>query len=160
MVPQGYVGCGPPPSFSDATQAIGEVRKIIGHVPNVPNSRGICLFPGKINTLLTPRDPITERQRNIRVSNHLLSKVFRFHYHSQKVIGSLGNSNYLDFFPLITSFPYHVTPPLGVLGQSVGLTLVQPEGQRFERIFQGLLGMYFQGKRLLHIWCSLRSYPP
>ena len=22
--------------------------------------------------------------------NHLLSKVFRFHYHSQKVIGSLG----------------------------------------------------------------------
>ena len=27
----------------------------------------------------------------IGVSNHLLSKVFRFHYHSQKVIGSLGN---------------------------------------------------------------------
>ena len=26
----------------------------------------------------------------IGVSNHLLSKVFRFHYHSQKVIGSLG----------------------------------------------------------------------
>ena len=25
------------------------------------------------------------------VSNHLLSKVFRFHYHSQKVIGSLGH---------------------------------------------------------------------
>ena len=29
-------------------------------------------------------------QMMIRVSNHLLSKVFRFHYHSQKVIGSLG----------------------------------------------------------------------
>ena len=29
-------------------------------------------------------------QRMIGVSNHLLSKVFRFHYHSQKVIGSLG----------------------------------------------------------------------
>ena len=25
------------------------------------------------------------------MSNHLLSKVFRFHYHSQKVIGSLGH---------------------------------------------------------------------
>ena len=29
-------------------------------------------------------------QRMIGVSNHLLSKVFSFHYHSQKVIGSLG----------------------------------------------------------------------
>ena len=27
----------------------------------------------------------------IGLSNHLLSKVFRFHYHSEKVIGSLGN---------------------------------------------------------------------
>ena len=29
-------------------------------------------------------------QMMIRVANHLLSIVFRFHYHSQKVIGSLG----------------------------------------------------------------------
>ena len=29
-------------------------------------------------------------QMMIRVSNHLLNIVFRFHYHSQKVIGSLG----------------------------------------------------------------------
>ena len=29
-------------------------------------------------------------QRMIGVYNHLLGKVFRFHYHSQKVIGSLG----------------------------------------------------------------------
>ena len=29
-------------------------------------------------------------QMMIGVYNHLLSKVFRFHYHSQKVIGSLG----------------------------------------------------------------------
>ena len=29
-------------------------------------------------------------QMMIRVSNHLLSTVFGFHYHSQKVIGSLG----------------------------------------------------------------------
>ena len=35
-------------------------------------------------------------QRIIGVSNHLLSKVFRFHYHSQKVIGSLGQK--ADFF--------------------------------------------------------------
>ena len=39
----------------------------------------------------TPRDPITERQMMIGMYNHFLSKVFRFHYHSQKVIGSLGN---------------------------------------------------------------------
>ena len=31
-------------------------------------------------------------QLMIGVSNHLLSIVFRFHYHSQKVIGSLGDS--------------------------------------------------------------------
>ena len=30
----------------------------------------------------------------IGVYNHLLSKVFRFHYHSQKVIGSLGSGFY------------------------------------------------------------------
>ena len=30
-------------------------------------------------------------QMMIGVYNHLLSKVFRFHYHSQKVIGSLGH---------------------------------------------------------------------
>ena len=29
-------------------------------------------------------------QRMIWVYNHLLNKVFRFHYHYQKVIGSLG----------------------------------------------------------------------
>ena len=29
-------------------------------------------------------------QKMIGVSNHLLRKVYRFHYHSQKVIGSLG----------------------------------------------------------------------
>ena len=31
-------------------------------------------------------------QMMIGVYNHLLRKVFRFHYHSQKVIGSLGFS--------------------------------------------------------------------
>ena len=40
--------------------------------------------------LMVPKDPITEPQMMIRVYNHLLSKVFRLHYHSQKVIGSLG----------------------------------------------------------------------
>ena len=38
-------------------------------------------------------------QRMIGVSNHLLRKVFRFHYHSQKVIGSLGqfDSNFVKW---------------------------------------------------------------
>ena len=40
--------------------------------------------------VLFPKDPITEPQMMIGVYNHLLRKVFRFHYHSQKVIGSLG----------------------------------------------------------------------
>ena len=33
----------------------------------------------------------------IRVSNHLLSTVFGFHYHSQKVIGSLGKYHEISF---------------------------------------------------------------
>ena len=36
-----------------------------------------------------PRDPITCKMM-IGVHTHLLRKVFRLHYHSQKVIGSLG----------------------------------------------------------------------
>ena len=39
--------------------------------------------------LLYPKDPITFSDDDW-VYNHLLSKVFRFHDHSQKVIGSLG----------------------------------------------------------------------
>ncbi len=31
----------------------------------------------------------------IGVYNHLLSKVFRFHYHFQKVIGSIGNGTWI-----------------------------------------------------------------
>ena len=34
-------------------------------------------------------------QLMIGVSNHLLSTVFRFHYHSQKVIGFLGNIKFV-----------------------------------------------------------------
>ena len=37
----------------------------------------------------------------IGVYNHLLSKVFRFHYHSQKVIGSLGKRNAGTGFSLV-----------------------------------------------------------
>ena len=37
-------------------------------------------------------------QMMIRVSNHLLSIVFRFQYHSQEVIGSLGNGMSRTFF--------------------------------------------------------------
>ena len=67
-------------------------------------------------------------QMMIGVYNHLLSKVFRFHYHSQKVIGSLGyyiaghlrkiliNLNFNDIFgriPLL--FYHHFGGPLGGL---------------------------------------------
>ena len=38
---------------------------------------------------LVPKDPITFSDDEQGVHNHLLTKVFRFHYHSQ-VIGSLG----------------------------------------------------------------------
>ena len=38
-----------------------------------------------------PKDPGSPCQMMIGLYNHLLSKVFRFHYHSQKVSGSLGN---------------------------------------------------------------------
>ena len=42
-------------------------------------------------------------QRMIGVYNHLLNKVFRFHYHSHKVIGPLGfyilENKMCDFFP-------------------------------------------------------------
>ena len=34
----------------------------------------------------------------IGVSNHLLSTVFRFHYLSQKVIGSLGNVDHAQYW--------------------------------------------------------------
>ena len=38
----------------------------------------------------------------IGVSNHLLTIVFRFHYHSQEVIGSLG---YSGKYPAVFAFP-------------------------------------------------------
>ncbi len=37
-----------------------------------------------------PRDPITLSEDNWGVQSPPKCKVFRFHYHSQKVIGSLG----------------------------------------------------------------------
>ena len=42
-----------------------------------------------------PKDPITLSDDEQGVYNHILSKVFKFHYHSQKVIGSLGISDCL-----------------------------------------------------------------
>ena len=51
---------------------------------------GAC-FPGAVQN---PRDPIT-LSKDDWVYNHLLSKVFRLHYHSQKVIGSLGKQLWL-----------------------------------------------------------------
>ena len=51
-----------------------------------------CIFLGSFLSLGI-RSPC---QRMIGVYNHLLSKVFRFHYHSQKVIGSLGCVHFLE----------------------------------------------------------------
>ena len=53
------------------------------------NSQGLLGNPTKSlkNHTLGIQSPC---QMMIGVYNHLLSKVFRFHYHSQKVIGSLG----------------------------------------------------------------------
>ena len=44
------------------------------------------LTPKKLRTLRIQ----SPDKRTIEVYNHLLSKVFRFYYHSQKVIGSIG----------------------------------------------------------------------
>ena len=52
-------------------------------------------------------------QMMIRVANHLLSIVFRFHYHSQKVIGSLG-SWILRYFPTL------IRPSKNPAGASLG----------------------------------------
>ena len=44
---------------------------------------------------LTPSNPVIfSDEMMIRVSNHLLSKVFRFHYHCQMEIGSIGKSKF------------------------------------------------------------------
>ena len=44
-------------------------------------------------------------QMMIGVYNHLLSKVFRFHYHSQKVIGSLGSNKVRDSWIELHLYP-------------------------------------------------------
>ena len=57
-----------------------------------------------------PKDPITFSDDDW-VCNHLLRKVFRFHYHSQKVIGSLG-SNVSWLFHLFPIIPHVFTDVL------------------------------------------------
>ena len=67
-------------------------------------------------------------QMMIGVYNHLLSKVFRFHYHSQKVIGSLGlleklvpSFGWLRFPKMIFGEVPHVfNGRLGLPGQRLG----------------------------------------
>ena len=58
-----------------------------GYHPNSTNRSGVCWSLG----IQSPC------QMMIGVSNHLLSKGFRFHYHSQKVIGSLGDDSWLYY---------------------------------------------------------------
>ena len=53
---------------------------------------GLCwLVEGRDRTYTLSPGIQSYSQMMIRVSNHLLSIVFWFHYHSQKVIGSLGS---------------------------------------------------------------------
>ena len=48
-------------------------------------------------------------QMMIGVYNHLLRKVFGFHYHSEKVIGSLGYiKNTTSLIPFVAKNPYLV----------------------------------------------------
>ncbi len=47
--------------------------------------------PGRFYEVIQSLGIQSPCQMMIGVYNHLLSKVFRFHYHSQKVIGSLGH---------------------------------------------------------------------
>ena len=64
------------------------------------------------------RDPITEPERMLGVFNHLLSKVFRFHYYSQKVIGSLVYryiSIYIYIYACIVFLFTYVSVPLPLL---------------------------------------------
>ncbi len=56
-------------------------------------------------------------QMMIEVSNHLLSIIFRFHCHSQKVIGSLGNGMFVGFFKTKRYTSYKVGPKSAVLGR-------------------------------------------
>ena len=65
----------------------------------VPRKNGrIVMMKGPIQTIIKFHSVLSSlgiqshSQMMIRVSNHLLSIVFRFHYHSQKVIGSLGHN--------------------------------------------------------------------
>ena len=53
-------------------------------------SKGTKIFHGTGRLGYFPRDPGSPCQMMIGVYNHLVRKGFRFHYHSQKVIGSLG----------------------------------------------------------------------
>ena len=41
----------------------------------------------------------------IGISNHLLSMVFKIHYHSQKVIGSLRIYLYINIYVYILEYP-------------------------------------------------------
>ena len=81
----------------------------------------------------------------IGVSNHLLSMVFRFHYHSQKVIGSLGYRYIPWSHPQTSSF-------LG--GQKT--TQIFGGTEKKDIIFPSVLG-FFQGIWYVDFFCVLPS---
>ena len=67
-------------------------------------------------------------QMMIGVYNHLLSKVFSFHYHSQKVIGSLG---FVKLLRLVEWGPSFIAQ-LGILKGKDGPTFL-PKTEDFQR---------------------------
>ena len=55
-------------------------------------SGAVFVYPHRLGSMFynLPRDPITLSEDDWGVQSPPKRKVFRFHYHSQKVIGSLG----------------------------------------------------------------------
>ena len=64
------------------------VPRISGHFPNFVEK--FANLRDLFNQLYSSLRIQSPSQMMIGVYNHFLRKVFRFHYHSQKVIGSLG----------------------------------------------------------------------
>ena len=90
----------PPPPKKDPLETPRAVRVVCCGV--FPPWRRVLpsrsnMFCHKNGTILSLRIQ-SPSQMVIGVYNHLLRKVFRFHYHSQKVIGSLGFVLYLQTF--------------------------------------------------------------
>ena len=81
------------PDSASGRVAVAEVFRLIDQAGFFwCGSRGVIKWDPFWGDQTIPRHPVIFLAE-VGVSNHLLSIVFRFHYHSQKMIGSLGNAN-------------------------------------------------------------------